>query len=179
MDNIIGLDVSLTSTGMATWDSESNVFTRPDQFPSSMERYDYILNMIMLEISSVWNDVGDPPCVMIEGYAFAKRSSHAHAQGELGGIIRRELWMKEIPYVEVPPNNLKQFATGKGNASKADVISAVTLKTGREWIGKGAEDRVDAWVLRQMAKTNLIPEYDWPKQNLKALEKVDFSPFLD
>jgi Holliday junction resolvasome RuvABC endonuclease subunit len=179
-DNVVGLDISLTSTGIATASGEYNVFTKPDAYDHPMERYHTIRNEIIARLQlDVIMATGDKPIVLIEGYAFAKRSSHAHAQGELGGIVRSELWLRGYRYIEVPPTSLKKFTTGKGNANKNDMVSSVTLRTGREWSGKGADDRVDAWALRHMAlaATSGDPDYDWPKINLEALEKIDWTPF--
>jgi len=180
MDNVVGLDISLTSTGIATWDGEYNVFTKPDDFEHPIDRYVFIRDGIFEIIQQdIWSEASQP-LVLIEGYAFAKRSSHAHAQGELGGIVRLKLHELEIPYIEIPPTSLKKFTTGKGNANKNDMVSSVTLRTSRTWTGKGADDRVDAWGLRQMTLAALdSPQFDWPKANLEALEKIDWSPFDD
>ncbi len=168
---ILGLDLSLTSSGWATDDGEGNIFTQPSDFDHPQARYEHILSVIINQLARSHVAAG-----MIEGYGFAKRSPHAHAQGELGGIVRHGLWKRNVPYIEVPPTSLKKFTTGKGNATKSDMISSVTLRTGKEWSGKGADDRVDAWALRQMALAALgAPEYDWPKTNLEALNKVDWS----
>jgi crossover junction endodeoxyribonuclease RuvC len=167
---LVGLDISLTSTGIATEDGEFNVFTVPAKFDHPQARYDYILNEIVGHLAAL-------PVVAIEGYAFAKQSSHAHAQGELGGIVRRYLWQNRISFVEIPPTSLKKFVTGKGNSNKTDMVSSVTLRTGREWAGKGADDRVDAWGLRQMLMVAYHGkgDYDWHSKNLEALDKLDFT----
>lgn len=175
MDNLVGLDISLTSTGISTWAGESNVFTQPSEFSHPIDRYRFIRSSIAEVLSQDILHEGEVPVVAIEGYAFSKRSSHAHAQGELGGIVR--LWLREnsFPYVEVPPMNLKKFVTGKGNATKSDMVSSVTLRTGVEWAGKGSEDRVDAWGLRQMLLAHHdSPEYAWPAKNMEALDKIDW-----
>jgi len=171
---VIGLDVSLTSTGISTSAGESNVFTTPDKFDNSMERYDFILNEVMGVIRDASAD-DDSTLVLIEGYAFAKRSSHAHAQGELGGILRRGMWLEGFKVVEVPPTSLKKFVTGKGNANKTDMVSSVTLRTCKEWSGKGADDRADAWGLRQMGLAHLgTSAQEWSLANLSALTKIDW-----
>lgn len=181
MNHAVGIDLSLTSTGVATHLGQCNVFSAPGDFGHPMERYGYILDEILKVTDSVAHVQGGTlPHVAIEGYAFAKRSSHAHAQGELGGIVRRGLWTAGIRWVEVPPTNLKKFITGKGNATKTDIVSAVTLKTGVEWSGKGADDRADAWGLRQMVLAHFNEsEYSWPAKSLEALEKVAWGTLDD
>ena len=137
-----------------------------------MERLDEISKEVHEIISSV-----EKPIVAVEGYAFAKRSSHAHAQGELGGIVRLQLYRAEIPFIEIPPTNRAKFATGKGNANKAEVVSYVSAKTGIVWSGSGADDECDAWVLREMLVAFLL--YDkyqyYDTFDTSALDKVDWS----
>jgi Holliday junction resolvasome RuvABC endonuclease subunit len=124
----------------------------------------------------------DVDVVVLEGYAYA-RANQAHQVGELGGVIRVALAEWGIPYVVVAPSALKLYATGKGNASKDNVVSAVSARTGIVFAGKGANDRCDAWVLRQMGMAHygvgtdvygtdaLVP---MPKHNRTALDKVDW-----
>lgn len=117
---------------------------------------------------------------VIEGYAFGARNSQAHKIGELGGVIRLCLFEKNIPYVEVPPTSRAKFATGRGNAAKTEVVSAVSARTGIIWTGKGADDMCDAWLLEEMGWTALgRPHYDWPKSNTEALKNIDWSPLLE
>ena len=51
--------------------------------------------------------IPDDAVVFIEGYAMSKQTSHAHAQGELGGILRLDLFERDIPFIEVPPTSLR------------------------------------------------------------------------
>ena len=96
----------------------------------------------------------------MEGYSFASRHSQAHSIGELGGVIRLLLWESGIPYVLIPPTCRAKFATGKGNASKNEVVSAVSARTGIVWSNPGADDKCDAWILDEMVKTNFWTERD-------------------
>ena len=87
-----------------------------------------------------------------------------------------EAW---IPYVVVPPTSRAKFATGRGNAGKAEVVSAVSFRTQRSWSGKGIDDRIDAWVLREMGLHRLgQSEYEWPVENVKALDGIEWEPLL-
>jgi hypothetical protein len=80
-----------------------------------------------------------------------------------------------IPYVEVPPTCRAKFATGKGNASKNEVISSISAKTGIIWSGAGSDDRCDAWILEQMGLAYIgISKYDWPEGNLSALKSINW-----
>jgi len=76
--------------------------------------------------TSVIQEFG-PDLVVIEGYAFAAKGNSGISLGELGSVLRESL-LKVSPLVEVSPTMLKKFMAGKGNAGKADMVSAVSRK---------------------------------------------------
>jgi len=165
---ILALDLSLTSTGYCH-DGQTGVIALKT---TGAER----LSQIKKEVESLALKFSINGVVM-EGYSFASRHSQAHSIGELGGVIRLLLWESGIPYVLVPPTCRAKFATGKGNASKNEVVSAVSARTGIVWSNPGADDKCDAWILDEMVKTNFgLSEIDWPQVNKDALKTVDWSP---
>lgn len=167
MITVIGLDLSLTSTGVSGDGLTATISTST----RGAERLHLISLLVMEHFLKVEN-----PVAIIEGYSFASRNSQAHSIGELGGVIRVELWRRGIPYVEVAPTARAKFATGKGNASKLEVMSAVSARTGKVWSGSGADDKCDAWVLEEMGLTHLgRSRYEWPSANKEALTKVDWT----
>jgi Holliday junction resolvasome RuvABC endonuclease subunit len=170
MTTFVGLDLSLTSTGFSCGDVRQIISTK-HKGPERLHDISTTLAEILVEL--------DNPAVAIEGYSFASRNSQAHAIGELGGVVRLVLWNLRIPYVEIPPTCRAKFATGKGNASKGEVLSAVSAKTGLVWSGAGADDLCDAFILEEMALAKCdSPRFKWPALNLSALDKVNWEPFL-
>lgn len=107
----------------------------------------------------------------IEGYSFA---SHAGRErlGELGGVIRFTLHDWHVPVVEVPPSTLKKFATGKGNASKAAMVSAVASRTGRTFDTDDQSDAFALWCLGRELHGLEHPMGQLPKTHLSALDKL-------
>jgi hypothetical protein len=90
------------------------------------------------------------------------------------------LWEEGTPFIEIPPTCRAKFATGKGNASKNEVVSSISAKTGIVWSGSAASDMCDAWILEQMAIAQLgESKYDWNKDQMSSLLKVDWSPMLE
>lgn len=169
MPTVVGLDLSLTSTGISSGLLSSNI--------SSKAKGPQRLHEISQEIASTLIELDDP-IVVVEGYSFGSRNSQAHAIGELGGVVRLTLWNLRIPYVEIPPTSRAKFATGKGNAAKTEVMSAISARTGIVWVGKGADDRCDAWILEEMGLAWLgQARFQWPQLNMSALEKIDWEPF--
>ena len=163
----IGLDLSLTSTGLSVGDIRE-VIKSKNKGPERL----YDISKRIIEIVSNINN----PVVIIEGYAFASRNSQAHAIGELGGVVRLALWHNNTPYIEVPPTCRAKFATGKGNAGKGEVMSSVSARTGIVWAGAGADDLCDAFLLEEFALCYMgAPRHEWPSLNKSALEKIDWS----
>lgn len=165
--NILGLDLSLTSTGFSSGGKTGSINSGKMRGP---ERLSFVSKKVM----SICFDKSID-CVIVEGYSFSSRNSQSHSIGELGGCVRMLLWESGIPYVEVPPTSRAKFATGKGNAGKTEVISAISSKTGMAFFGSGADDECDAWVLEQMALAKLGEStYSWTQQQLSALDKIDW-----
>ena len=65
----------------------------------------------------------EPDLVAIEDYAYAAGQG-AHQLGELGGLLRLTLWNYLLPFKVYAPGTIKKHATGKGNASKAQMLEA-------------------------------------------------------
>lgn len=60
----------------------------------------------------------------IEQYAFSRHSRSMTGLHELGGVVKRYLWLHGIYFEQPEPTSLKKFATGNGRASKQDMIEA-------------------------------------------------------
>jgi Holliday junction resolvasome RuvABC endonuclease subunit len=164
---LMGLDLSLSSTGISMNSVTSVIRSKA----KGAERLSEVTKSILHECLK--NEID---CVVIEGYSFASRSGQAFSIGELGGCIRMTLFECNIPIIEVPPTCRAKFATGRGNASKGEVISAISAKTGIIFSGASGNDECDAWVLEQMALTYLgKSQYVWTKEQLSALDKIDWS----
>jgi len=164
--NLMGLDLSLTSTGYSINGKTGFIATKA----KGPERLTRISNEIIDIAYANPLDV-----VILEGYSFASRNSQAHSIGELGGVVRMRLWQSGIPYIEVPPTCRAKFATGKGNASKNEVISSISARTGIVWSGPGADDMCDAWILEQMGLAYIgESSYDWPELNMSSLKSINW-----
>lgn len=165
--NTMALDLSLTSTGVSIGGVTQGI--QVDTY--GVERLRDIRDRIIRLVLD--NDID---IAVIEGYSYASRQSQSHSLGELGGVVRLALLEADVPFVVVPPTSRAKFATGKGNAGKAEVVSAISAKTGIVWAGSDGADRCDAWVMEQMLLVKLgQSSYDWSKDQLDALDKVDWT----
>lgn len=131
---VVGLDLSLTATGVAAGAADTLRFPRLKGIPRLVALRDEILARC-----------ADADLVLIEGYSFNSRVGGEHL-GELGGVVRVGLFEHGIRYVEIPPAVVKKFATGKGNAPKDAVLTAAVR------LGFDGDDNngADAWWLRQL-----------------------------
>lgn len=164
----MGLDLSLTGTGVVILDragSPVHAETISCKF-QGMERLAFIRGSVASLLSR-----HSPLLTCVEGYSFSSRQSHAHALGELGGVIRLLLHRNGFIYHDIPPSTLKKFVTGKGNAMKDEVMMNVYKRWGFE-----AKDnnQADAYGL---ARISLALEDEDDKliapqrEVIKALEK--------
>lgn len=161
--NIIGLDLSTSATGWA--DSEG----RCGLIKPSTKDVGRRLREIMDLLRPPFKALKPVDLCVIEGYSMGSkgRNNAAFRLPELGGCVRMWLFDNSIPYVEIPPTTLKKFATGKGNASKQEMIDAAN-ESGAPDLD---DDNVaDAWWLMSVAEMfyqdpEVYPElekYGWP-----------------
>lgn len=162
--NVVGLDLSLTATGLATDDGPEVLATKL----RGAERLAWVRDEVYDRIHGA--DRAD--LVVLEGYAYA-RANQAHQIGEMGGVIRLALHEAGIPFVEVAPATLKKYATGHGNAGKGEVLAAAIRRLGYE----GHDDNeADALWLRRMGLDAYDPEWagSVTASRAAALDKVDW-----
>lgn len=157
MIDIIGLDLSLTSTGVATTEGLT-ALAAPDRRRAkgetrtdgdNAERLFWLEERLMQEVRDAKSRCATVLVVM-EGYSYGSKGSALFQIGEWGGVVRLDLYKAMVPWVIVTPSQVKKYATGRSGASKEEVISAITHRSGILFTGSGASDKADAWVLRQM-----------------------------
>lgn len=138
---ILALDLSLTATGVA---DETGVRTiRPTT--TGMERLAYIRDRALAACGTVEFPTDAPAdLVVVEGYAYGRPQQATHL-GELGGVVRLALWEAGIPCVEVAPASLKRYATGRGNAGKAEVMMAAGKRLGYDGHDDNESDALWLW----------------------------------
>jgi Holliday junction resolvasome RuvABC endonuclease subunit len=163
----MGLDLSLTSTGISINGSTQSIRTKNRGSKRLIEIRDSILDVAKAHKVQI---------VAVEGYSYASQYSQAHSIGELGGVVKVAIRELGLPMAVIPPTCRAKFATGKGNSGKSDVMASITAKTGLLFTGADGNDRCDAWILEQMTLTYLgLSAYEWNQDQLLALNKCDFT----
>lgn len=149
--NILGIDLSLTGTGLAMLselEADQQVLAPAHSVAAlyhhrqhtlagwsyqgilvqtrttrTLPRWDAILAAVVLYARESHR-------VIIEQYAFSTNLAYKDANVELGGIVRYHLQkMGHVP-IEVGPSQLKKFVTGKGKAEKFEMIEAIERRYG-------------------------------------------------
>ena len=141
---VLGIDPSLRSTGYAYLDDAGLYITGVIKCGQlrDMQR----LRMVRSKIASLLDKV-QPDLVVYEGYAMGQFGGKMFDRAELGGVLKLMIHERRIQILLVPPNNLKLFATGKGNADKDQVRVAMNRLLGRL---VSTDDEADAFALFQM-----------------------------
>lgn len=149
---VIGLDLSLTCTGVAGigWTDRIRTKLRGD------ERLAYLETEIVSFIR-----VAD--LVVMEGPSFGHSGPRFHE--DLAGLrvlVRRYCHRHQIPYAVIPPSNLKLYVAGHGKATKGEVRSAIADRYDVHTEGAGRYDMADAYGA-------LAAAHDWVGQPLAAV----------
>lgn len=131
--HIVGLDLSLTATGIARIrpgdDRPISVsVVKSDSIPNAkyrhtLERMRGILSRVLVAIKH-GSEEGDMIVVVMEGGAFMSTTGHAHTRAGLWWLAYH-LIEKFALVVVVEPSKLKKYITGKGNAPKDLVFSSI------------------------------------------------------
>lgn len=174
---VVGLDLSLTSTGIAGTDWAYAY--RPGR-RRSHERLHWLLSAVALSV----RDGTD--LVVVEGAAYAQGAQAGHH--ELAGLwwlITQHLWGRRIPYAVVTPHGRTIYATGRANpaqewpkkdrsrVAKGMVRSVAVERYGVECEGPGRYDQADATILAAMGLDWLgYPTVPVPDSHRRALEAV-------
>lgn len=160
--HVVGVDLSLTGTGIATADGELTVRTNAAD-PIEM-RLQVIRNAVLHRCAVV------PPVDLVVIEDFVTRSPAASTLGMVHGVVRVALTEAGIPFVLVPPATLKKYVCGKGTAKKDDMRMETYKRFG---LDIADDNQVDAFGLRAMALDALgHPLRTMPTAQRDSLEKI-------
>lgn len=167
---ISGLDLSITSTGVAVVENgvAKTYRIRPKTTDTALKH-----DRIEQVYTQVRTHCAGSALVVLESPAFAAGGNAASALTGNWWIVAHVLWKLGLTMVVVPPPTLKVFATGKGNASKDEVLAATIRRYGHlTHPGVSGNDEADALQLSAMGAFKLgQPLVDLPKEHTRALAK--------
>ena len=140
---IIGLDLSLTSTGIAGRGWTDRV--RP---PGSAGGLHGALSRMRDIRDTVLGYARGADLVVIEGLAYSRTTGKATERAGLWWMVMEALAARDVPVAVVTPTARARYATGRGNAGKDEVLAAV-IRRYPAYLVRG-NDEADALVLAAM-----------------------------
>lgn len=156
MSVVIGIDPSLTATGIVVLrDGEVELAEATKNRPElgTIKRAKLIREQINKNIN---HPSIDTDLIVIEGFSYGSKGRSVFDIAYLGWRIREDLEAfrskYNTPWLEVPPTQLKQFATGKGNANKEIILQQVYKRWGYETHDNNI---ADAYALAQIGRAYL------------------------
>jgi Holliday junction resolvasome RuvABC endonuclease subunit len=161
---VLGLDLSLTSTGIALPDgTTARIKTRQkDGDRRLIQIRDYVRATIRSEHLDLAVIEDLPKNAMAAGI-----TAHVH------GIVKAELLDACVPYALIAPATLKSYACDHGSADKTRMAAAAYLAAGVEFQGDPGGDQCDAWWLRAAGHDHWgAPLFSLPQGQRDRLSKA-------
>lgn len=132
MVKVLGIDPSLSATGVALLnlkDKNSYEWLNIDVFSNKLTGHSRI-NYIINEVRDMLTALGEGDLVVMEGPSFNSHGARSHELAGIWWLIRHEIYLSQARTGQkhvaiVPPRTRAKYATGSGNASKSEVITAV------------------------------------------------------
>jgi Holliday junction resolvasome RuvABC endonuclease subunit len=168
---VMGLDLSITSTGVARTDGTTvRIRTRQKDGP---RRLTVIRDRLTIEVAEQ-----RPQLAVIEDLPMnAGRMSLTNLKNMacLHGVVQALLVDAGVPWAYVNTKTLKKYACDNGGATKADMTAAAFLADGATFEDDEGADQVDAWWLRA-AGLDWVgrPQFAMPEAQRAALSKGDW-----
>ena len=123
---VVGLDLSLTGTGMCIKDGQGirveTIKTLPKDFANDLSRLIHIREAILSKLPA------DVKMVCIEDFFTGAHAASAIKIAMLGTVIRLALYEKGISFTLVAPATLKKYILGKGVGEKSLILREVYKK---------------------------------------------------
>jgi crossover junction endodeoxyribonuclease RuvC len=129
---IVGLDLSLTSSGLAEWHDgtweHSTHGTKGKAGATLAQRSARLDHTAGTIVAYTLGGGMVPDVVLVEAHSFAAQGGQQHDRSGLWWLVVRDLVRAGLQVIEVAPTSLKKFATGKGNASKDQMLLTVSRR---------------------------------------------------
>lgn len=166
---VVGFDLSLTSTGASDGHIGQAFQTAPGELLEA--RLDRLVRQCVRFALKPAHDpsLGRADVVVIEGAAFGAKGNAVEQLAALRLMVRHRMWRLGIPFALVSPTSLKRYTAGRGNATKSEMIDAVSERHGVQLdhikVKDGRSDIADAYALAAMG-------YAWYGQPLYSRYRV-------
>lgn len=177
MTRVVGVDLSLTSTGLADADGcTDRMRTKPDKGADALlDNLNRIANITraVMDFAAFGEDEQQAALVVVEGPAFSRGAMGGqHVRAGLWWTVAAGLTARTMRVLVVPPSTRAMYATGRGNAGKDEVLAAAIKRYPHHDIT--GNDVADAVILAAIGARLLGHpiEDSLPKANERAMAKV-------
>lgn len=168
---VMGLDLSLTSTGCAkitggALGGDPWVFTIRSA-RKGWPRLDSMVTRIGEAVKEI-----DPDLIMVEAplpRAMDGAGAYYHENAGLWWSVTHRIWRTGRPMVTIPITVLKKFGTGKGNADKTGMCLAALSRFGLELGADGADA---LWAAAAGLQHYGLPAVKLPAEQVAALSSM-------
>lgn len=151
----IGLDLSLTHTGLAAIDIDTGqAFThdvrskgkKTDTTCQQVQRIDQLTEQIMTSVHAC-----RPEVVVVESALFSTTAdTSAHRRAGLWWSVVGACVRAGYRVIEVAPSQVKKYATGKGNADKELMVRRAHITWGEDVCPGNDDNRADALAMADL-----------------------------
>lgn len=137
MATVIGLDLSLTSTGLAlveggeltAWHCIKSKGKRGASIEETSKRIDDIVYELEGWLhKNVRHWVDEVDLAVIEAPSFGSKGGSAHERGGLWWSVASLMRMAPVPMAKIAPATRAKFITGSGRADKHEVLKAARAR---------------------------------------------------
>lgn len=144
MSTVLGLDLSLTSAGIAILtDGHPTLITSLGHRSPNGKSYAHRSNRIVSQCRAIMAPLADHAIdlAVIEGPSYGDNLPSNHDRAGLWWGVFSALRARRVPVAVIPPATLKLFTTGNGRAKKHEMTAMA-----REWFGPRVQntDQADA-----------------------------------
>ncbi|MEU3289936.1 hypothetical protein [Streptomyces longwoodensis] len=168
---VIGLDLSITSTGVCRPDGST--FRIRTRFKDGPRRMTHIRDVLAVEVAE-----HRPQLAVIEDLPMnAGRMSLTNLKNMacLHGVVQAVLIDAGVPWAYVNTKTLKKYACDNGGADKQQMADAAYLADGVTFADDKGGDQVDAWWLRAAGHDHYgEPLFSMPEAQRAELTKADW-----
>lgn len=176
---IVGLDLSLTSTGVATlhingvnWSNYigmHSIKSKPfgDKWESRNVRLNDIVHKVLMHTHT-------SSLIVVEGPSYGSKYGSAFDRAGLWWQVYSQLSLKGHPIAVVQPTQRMKWATGKGKASKEEVKQGVVdlWSTAGKELAPSNDDEADALCFATMGAQWLGLDVPYENHQGEVLDKV-------
>lgn len=181
---IVGLDLSLTSSGIARAETDPRIDAPPiirvarvTSKPPPAARVTLASRSLRLRkiAGDVFGYCVGADLVVIEGPSYASDSGAAHDRAGVWWMVVGRLTGQGYNVVEVPPTCVKTYGTGRGNAGKDEVLAATIRRYPA--VEVSGNDEADALLLAAMGARFIGQpiEEALPQTHTRAMARVKWS----